>query len=74
MVYPFLKKGNKKLKEYLLKDKIYFATYWENVDKWIKDKQIFEIHLYENLIPLPIDQRYNIDDMQFVIEKICEYL
>ncbi|GIW68025.1 MAG: hypothetical protein KatS3mg096_893 [Candidatus Parcubacteria bacterium] len=69
MVYPFLIKGGKKLKKHLIKNKIYVATYWPNVYQWV-DKKDWEYYLTDNLIPLPIDQRYSPNDMKRIIKVI----
>jgi hypothetical protein len=70
MVYPYLQKDNVNLKTFLIKNKVFVATYWPNVSKWIDDENSFELYLYNNLIPLPIDQRYNKNDMKIVLELI----
>ena len=73
MVYPFLKKGNNRLRKHLIKNKIYVATYWPNVHKWA-DKKSWEYYLTENLIPLPIDQRYNLSDMKRILEILWKFI
>jgi len=70
MVYPYLKNGNADLRDFLIKNKIFVARYWPNVPKWVDDKNSVESYLYTHLIPLPIDQRYNNDDMKIIIELI----
>jgi len=72
MVYPFLitKDG---VREYLIKNKIYVATYWPNVLKWA-DKNSFEYKLAKYLLPLPIDQRYGKDDMKRILKIVKEYI
>jgi hypothetical protein len=72
MVYPlFIKKEG--LREYLIRNKIFVATYWHEVLDRV-EQNTFEYQLSRFLIPLPIDQRYNKDDMQYIIEKIKNYL
>jgi hypothetical protein len=68
MVYPLLieKKG---LKESLIKDKIFLATYWKNVFDLVSEKD-FEFNLVKYLIPLPVDQRYEKRDLIKIVEKI----
>jgi len=68
MFYPFLitKDG---IREYLIKNKIYVATYWPNVFKWA-DENSFEYKLAKYLLPLPIDQRYGKNDMKKILEII----
>ncbi len=69
MVYPFLRQNNKKIREALLKKKIYVATYWPNVLQWTSRNSL-EYYLAENLIPLPIDQRYSIPEMKIILSAI----
>ena len=68
MFYPLLinKKG---LREKLHANKIYVAKYWENVLKRTK-KEDFEYYLADNLIPLPIDQRYSAKEMKEMIKFV----
>lgn len=72
MMYPFLIK-RKGIKEFLVKNKIYVPTLWESVLKNV-DENSAEAYLTKYMNPLPIDQRYNIDDMNIIIEKINEVL
>lgn len=67
MVYPFLVEYSG-LKEYLIREKIYVPTFW----KGQKDTR-FGKFLEENLIALPIDQRYGADEMLYMVKKIEEY-
>lgn len=72
MVYPLLvsKKG---LKEFLIRNQIYVATYWKEVLNRVK-KRSFEYKLAKCLVPLPIDQRYGLDDMRKIVEKVSEFI
>jgi len=70
MAYPFLRKGNKKLKLKLIKQRIFVATYWPNVKEWLNREDCFEIYLQDNLIPIPIDQRYGADEMKKIIDTL----
>ena len=68
MVYPFRTK-DVELKEKLINEKIYCATYWQNVLKWAeKDKNSYK--LTQEIIALPIDQRYSILHMEQIVNKI----
>lgn len=71
MVYPFLMQRNDKLRTKLIKNKIFIATYWPNVLKW-KSKGTWENYLTNNLLALPIDQRYTISDLTFILGKILD--
>ena len=68
MVYPFWGK-DEALRKKLIDNRIYVATYWTNVFKWCTSDDL-EYILAKNIIPLPIDQRYSIEDMQKIIQII----
>lgn len=68
MVYPFMKE-EKNLKEKLIANKIYVPTYWKESKKRIEPGS-FEDKLIDYLIPLPIDQRYKLEDMKYIVNSI----
>ncbi|PTQ96670.1 hypothetical protein C8P68_104156 [Mucilaginibacter yixingensis] len=72
LVYPFLF-DDKHLKVHLIQKKIFVATYWPNVFKWT-NKKMFENYLAHNLVPLPIDQRYNLQDMFLMLNILKQLL
>lgn len=71
MVYPFLT-SNYELKKKLIEKKVYIPSYWPNV---LKTSPIDSLEYYfaTNILPLPIDQRYSEDDMNFIINLINIY-
>lgn len=72
MVYPLLL-GDSKLKEKLIKNKIFVATYWPNVFDWAAEDS-YEYFLAKNLIALPIDHRYNLNDMRSILSILNSLL
>lgn len=68
MVYPYLTK-DPSLKQRLIENKIFVATYWSNVFGWCRSKDL-EYNLANNLLPLPIDQRYGKSDMICIIDLV----
>ena len=68
MVYLYLTK-NGRLKQKLIDERIYVATYWPNVLEWSKDIDL-ECVLVRNTCFLPIDQRYGIGEMERIINVI----
>ncbi len=72
MVYPYLINNGNKLKEILIKHKIYIPTYWNNILDYTKDSD-WEYYLSNNLICLPIDQRYNVEDLKLIINLINKW-
>ncbi len=70
MIYPFLRENNLILREKLIKNKIFVATYWPNVIQWIGNEKVFEKTLVNDLIALPIDQRYGKKDLIKIVKLI----
>lgn len=68
MVYTYMVPV-KRLREKLIENKIFVARYWPNVLEWT-DRNYEEEELATLLIPLPVDQRYGIDDMERIIDII----
>lgn len=68
MVYPYMS-DDESLREHLIRNKVFVARYWSNVLEWCIKEDI-EYKLATRLIPLPIDQRYGIEDMKRIIKLI----
>ena len=66
MIYPFLSAENN-LRERLAKNKLYATTFWKNVYEWCDENQI-EYRLTHNIIPFPIHQKYNTEDMAQMVK------
>jgi len=73
LCYPFLVNKGHQLKQFLISNRIFIPTYWPNVEEWINDKSCFEYDLFKNLVCLPIDQRYSIDDMNHIINTLKKF-
>ena len=71
MVYPF-RNNDLLLRSKLLKNKIYVARYWPVDDGVDCMKNSKSQELASSIVPLPIDQRYNLNDMQKILEVICK--
>lgn len=69
MVYPFVYKSDF-LRDYLIEKKVFIPTWWRSVMD--SNPNEFEKMLATYLFPLPIDQRYSIDDMEKVVEIILQ--
>lgn len=68
MVYPYLT-DNKTLKQSLISEKIFVATYWPNVLLWRKSED-WESQLADCTVFIPIDQRYGQENMKKIINTI----
>ena len=67
-VYPYMT-NDKKLRQKLIENKIYIAKYWDEVlDR--KETTDTEKAFVNKLIPLPIDQRYDLEDMKKVLKNL----
>ncbi len=69
MVYPYWCENSQELRKILINNKIYVACYWPNVLKWSLSNSL-EYAFAQNIIPLPIDQRYN----EETLSRILKYL
>lgn len=68
MVYPYYNK-DLELRKRLISNQVFVATYWPNVFEWTRERDI-EYELSKNIIPIPIDQRYDDKDMMRIVEII----
>lgn len=68
MVYPFYSE-DKELRMRLINNKVYVAKYWPNVQQWC-DESTVEYNMVDRIIPIPIDQRNDTDDMNRILEII----
>ena len=69
MVYPFQCK-DENLRKYLIKNKIYVAKYWPQKKGCECMHSSSAKKLANEILPLPIDQRYNEKDMMHIVEVI----
>lgn len=69
MVYPLLINNGKDFKKKLISNRIFVANYWPDVLERVS-KDSFEAYLVNNLIPLPIDHRYSIKEMIFILKEM----
>ena len=70
MVYPFWT-DDASLRQKLIKNKVFVATYWPNVKEWAKEGML-EYELAEMLIPIPVDQRYGVGEMREIIDIVVK--
>ena len=68
MVYPFYTLDDT-LKKRLIENKVFVATYWPNVLDWCKDGML-EYKLASKVISIPLDQRYDKEEMNKIIQII----
>lgn len=71
MVYPYAVSNGQKLRKRLIENKVFVAKYWPNVLP-CKGFEL-EVSLANNVMALPIDQRYEERDMERIINIIKQY-
>jgi len=69
LVYPYLIENGAKLRQRLIDNQIFCARYWPNVMEWCSAEDL-EYQLTENLVCIPIDQRYGEEEMNQIIKIV----
>lgn len=72
-MYPLYINNGSQLRSKLQNKKIYIPLLWPNVINDLSEDSV-EYKLAENILPLPCDQRYNVEDMQYMLNIIEEIL
>lgn len=67
-MYPLFVKNGGEIRKKLQQKKIYVPTLWNSVFEICSQNEL-EFDMAENILPLPVDQRYDDDDMKYLI---CE--
>lgn len=68
-MYPLWIENAVEVKQKLLQDKIYIPTLWPNVLEELPSEWI-EWKMSRNILPLPVDQRYSQEDMEYIAQLI----
>ncbi|MBR4458427.1 MAG: hypothetical protein IKS31_05670 [Clostridia bacterium] len=66
-MYPLMLPEGREIRRKLQQRKIYIPTLWPDVTDWCRPEDA-ETVMAENILPLPIDQRYTIEDMSVIEE------
>ena len=69
LVYPYYIEDGERLRKHLIEHKVFCACYWPNVIDWCHSAD-WEYKLTKNLVCLPIDQRYDVENMLKVLHLI----
>ncbi len=68
-MYPFYCQNGMEVKKMLVSRKIYVPTLWPNV---LECNCPLERDYAENILPLPCDQRYDVNDMLYMVNEILK--
>ncbi|MFV0528660.1 MAG: hypothetical protein ACK5MN_08095 [Lachnospiraceae bacterium] len=72
-VYPYYHRQAPLLRQKLAAAKVYIPVYWKNVIELMPSESIE--HTYaQNILPLPCDQRYTLEDMQELLSRLTTAL
>lgn len=72
-MYPLLIKDGAAIRKTLQKEKIYIPTLWPNVMEECEPTSL-EYRYAADILPIPIDQRYDKEDMKYLVEVIKHVL
>ena len=72
-MYPFYTPYASSLRSALQKEKIYLSLFWSDVFEMCSEDSL-EYDYAQNILPIPVDQRYTTEDMNDIVERIEFYL
>ena len=70
-MYPYYTENAEILRKRLIENKIYIPILWPNVLE--QDKNTLEYNYANNIILIPCDQRYDINDMQYILDLLSKF-
>ena len=70
-MYPLYMENGSKIRKELQKKKIYIPTLWPAVFDICKENEL-EYSMAKDILSLPVDQRYMIDDMKYVVSEVMK--
>lgn len=68
-MYPLLVQNGDAVRKKMQKEKIYIPTLWPNVLEECPEDSL-EYHYALDILPIPVDQRYEVEDMKYLVEVI----
>lgn len=72
-MYPLYIDNGAKIRKKLQMKKVYVPTLWPDVFERCDENEL-EYDMAENILPLPIDQRYNIETMKYLLKILTEVI
>lgn len=69
--YPLLLENGAEIRRNLQKKKIYIPTLWPDVFD-LCNETMLEYQYAKNILPIPVDQRYGIEDMKYIVQEILK--
>lgn len=72
-MYPLYIENGAEIRKKLQAEKIYIPTLWPDVFDICQENEP-EYDMAKNILPLPVDQRYGIDEIKYLIHEIYEVI
>lgn len=72
-MYPLYVGDGEGLKKKLIENKIFVPTLWKDTLD-VTEQGTVEWEYTENIVPLPVDQRYTVDDMEYIAKVIMDII
>lgn len=72
-MYPFLIENGEDVRKKLLSKKIYIPTLWPDAIKNSNSTER-EIYFAKNILPIPCDQRYGMEEMNYILKSLNEVM
>ena len=70
--YPLYLENGSKIRKKLQEKKIYIPTLWPDVFE-LCNETMLEYHYAKNILPIPVDQRYGIEDIKYLLSQLKMY-
>lgn len=72
-MYPFYIKNGSEIRKKVQAKKIYVPTLWPDVFNLCGENEL-EYDMAKNILPIPVDQRYDIEDMFYIVDIIKDVM
>lgn len=72
-MYPLYLENGAEVRKNLQEQKIFIPTLWPAVFNLCSVKDI-EYKMAKNILPIPVDQRYDTEDMKYMVEEIKKWI
>ena len=70
-MYPLMIENGAKIRKQLQAKYIYVPILWPGVFEYTSPEEL-EYRMALNILPLPIDQRYSLDDMDYIVKEVLQ--
>lgn len=72
-MYPLYMENGSSIRKKLQARNIYIPTLWPDVFELCSEDEL-EYDLAKNILPLPVDQRYDTEDMKYIVDEVYKYI